>query len=92
MLKIYRRGKSTDKVGIYEGGRRKSGICEPIAEGIFVNGDYGAIAIHFKPGEEWKFKQDEDHEDRLIAYRDCRESVSLTISKFYEIFRIKESK
>ena len=28
-----------------------SGICEPITEGIFVTGDYGAIAIHFKPGK-----------------------------------------
>ena len=45
-----------------------NGICEPKTEGIFVAGDYGAIAIHFKPGEEWTFRQDKDHEDRLIVW------------------------
>ncbi len=69
-----------------------SGICEPIVEGIFVSGDYGAIAIHFKPGEEWTFQQDEGHKDRLIVCLDCRESISLTVKKFYETFRVKESK
>ena len=69
-----------------------NGICEPKTEGIFVAGDYGAIAIHFKPGEEWKFQQDKDHKDRLIVCLDCRESISLTIQKFYETFKVKESK
>lgn len=65
-----------------------NGICEPKTEGIFVTGDYGAIAIRFKPGEEWTFQQDEDHKDRLIACRDCRESISLTIQKFYKTFTV----
>lgn len=69
-----------------------NGICEPKTEGIFVTGDYGAIAIHFKPGEEWTFKQDKEHKDHLIAYQDCRLAVSLTIEKFYETFKIKEHK
>ena len=67
-----------------------SGICEPITQGVYVFGDYGAIAIHFMPGERWKFKQDESHEDRLVAYKDGRVSVSLTVKKFYEIFEVKE--
>lgn len=69
-----------------------SGICEPITEGIYVAGAYGGIAIHFKPGEEWKFQQDTEHKDRLIACKDCRLSISLTIQKFYETFKIKEHK
>ena len=65
-----------------------SGICEPITEGVYVAGDYGGIAVHFKPGERWEFQQDEDHEDRLVAHRDDNVSVSLTIQKFYEVFEI----
>lgn len=65
-----------------------SGICEPITDGVYVMGDYGGIAIHFKPGEKWKFRQDADHEDRLVACMDCRLSISLTIQKFYETFAV----
>ena len=69
-----------------------SGICEPKTEGIYVVGDYGGIAIQFRAGEEWKFQQDSAHADRLIATQDCRLSISLTIDKFYEVFKVKEHK
>ena len=68
------------------------GICTPITEGVYVCGEYGAIAIHFNPGETWEFKQDEEHKDRIVAYKNGRMSVSLTVNKFYEAFEVKERK
>ncbi|SDO99987.1 hypothetical protein [Selenomonas ruminantium] len=69
-----------------------SGVCEAITAGIYVMGDYGGIAIHFKPGEKWDFQQDEEHEDRLVAYKNDEMSISLTVQKFYEVFKVKERK
>ena len=69
-----------------------SGICTPITDMVYVTGDYGGIAIHFQPGERWEFQQDEVHRDRLVAHKNNRLAISLTIQKFHEVFEIKERK
>lgn len=69
-----------------------SGICTPITDMIYVTGDYGGIAIHFRPGERWEFQRDENHSDRLVAHKNNRLSISLTVEKFYKVFEVKERK
>lgn len=67
-----------------------TGICEPICDGVSVMSDNGGIAIHFNPGEEWRFHQDKHHEDRLLVDKGHDIAISMTVHQIYETFEIKE--
>ncbi|MCR5440225.1 MAG: hypothetical protein K6F01_12450 [Selenomonas sp.] len=69
-----------------------SGICEPIAEGVSIMNETGGIFIYLKPGDEWDFKPDKKHGDRLLVRNGYDIAISMTVKKFYETFKITKRK
>lgn len=67
-----------------------SGICTPIKETIYLKGQNSEIAIKLTPGSDWNFFPDVYHADRLMVDDNKGIVASITVSRFYEYFEIKE--
>lgn len=66
------------------------GICTPIKESIYLKGDKSEVAIKLVSGSRWNFYPDAHHPDRLMIDNGKDLVASITVSRFYEYFKIKE--
>ena len=67
-----------------------SGICTPIKDSVYLKGNDSEVAIKLVIGSNWRFYPDAYHPDRLMIDNGKDLVASITVSRFYEYFKIKE--